>query len=82
MLFSLIGWLIIGGLAGWLASKVMKTGRPNGIFTDIILGIIGAFVGGFLLSLVGLSSHGAMGSLVTAFIGAVALIWIVRQIKS
>ena len=82
MLFSFIGWLIIGGLAGWLASKVMKTGRPNGILTDIILGIVGAVIGGFLLSLLGLSATGAMGSLVTAFIGAVALIWIVRQIKS
>ena len=82
MLFSFIGWLIIGGLAGGLASKGMKTGRPNGILTDIILGIIGAVIGGFLLSLLGLSATGAMGSLVTAFIGAVALIWIVRQIKS
>ena len=82
MLFSFIGWLIIGGLAGWLASKVMKSGRPNGILTDIVLGIVGAVIGGFLLSLLGLSATGAMGSLVTAFIGAVALTWIVRQIKS
>ncbi|MEL6687062.1 MAG: GlsB/YeaQ/YmgE family stress response membrane protein [Pseudomonadota bacterium] len=81
MLFSFIGWLIVGGIAGWLASKVMKTGRPNGILTDIILGVIGAVIGGFLLSLLGLSAHGLIGSLVTAFIGAVALIWIVRQVN-
>lgn len=81
MLFSFIGWLIIGGLAGWLAGKIMKTGRPNGILTDILLGVVGAVLGGFLLGLLGLSAHGAMGSFVTAFIGAVALIWIVRKLN-
>jgi len=43
-------WLIIGAIAGWLASKVMKTNRQQGLVMDIVVGILGAFVGGFLFN--------------------------------
>lgn len=80
---SLIGfivWLIIGGLAGFVAGNVMKAKRPYGVVGDVLLGIVGGIVGGVLLTLVGLGANGLIGSFVTAFIGAVALIWIVRKI--
>lgn len=80
-LTTLIIWLIIGGLAGWLAGSLMKVGRPYGLFGDIILGVLGGVAGGWLLGLFGLGASGFIGSLVTAFIGAVILIWIVRKIK-
>lgn len=78
---ALIVWLIIGGLAGWAAGSVMKAARPYGLIGDIILGVLGAIAGGWLLGLLGLGASGLIGSFVTAFIGAVVLIWIVRKIK-
>ena len=78
-----IGWLIIGALAGWLASIVMGTNAEQGLLMDIILGIVGALVGGFLLSLVGLGGDGGfIWSLGTAFIGAVVLLWLRRMLLS
>jgi uncharacterized membrane protein YeaQ/YmgE (transglycosylase-associated protein family) len=75
-----IWWLIIGGIAGWLAGVVMK-GGGFGVIVDIILGIVGAFVGGWVFGLLGLHFGGILGSLVTAFIGAVILLFLVRLIK-
>lgn len=78
---SFIIWLIIGGLAGFVAGNVMKAKRPYGALGDIVLGIVGGMVGGFLLTLVGLGANGLVGSFVTAFIGAVVLIWAARKIS-
>lgn len=79
---SIIGWIIVGGLAGWLASIVMGTNAEQGCLIDIILGIVGGLVGGFVLNLVGVGG-GVSGlnipSLVTAFIGAVILLFAKRQ---
>ncbi len=47
---NFIVWLIIGGIVGWLASIIMRTDAQQGIFLNIVVGIVGAFVGGFLLS--------------------------------
>jgi uncharacterized membrane protein YeaQ/YmgE (transglycosylase-associated protein family) len=80
MLGTIIVWIIIGGLAGWLASLVVR-GGGMGIGMDIVVGIIGALIGGFILSILGLGG-GFTGfnliSLVTAFIGAVILLLLVR----
>ncbi len=69
-------WLIIGALAGWLASKVMKTSRQQGLLMDIVVGILGALIGGFLFNQLG--STGTTGfdiwSLFVAFTGAVMLL--------
>ena len=75
-------WIIIVGLvAGWAAGKIMGTGG-YGPGIDIILGIAGAFVGGFLLHLLGLySSGGLIPEIIVATIGAVFLIWISRKLK-
>ncbi|MCF7645970.1 GlsB/YeaQ/YmgE family stress response membrane protein [Pseudochrobactrum asaccharolyticum] len=78
-----IGWIaaiIIGGLAGWIASNFMKS--DTGIFLNIILGIIGASIASFLFGLVGVSFGGWLGYLVAGFVGACILIWGGRLIKS
>jgi len=78
---SLIWFLIIGAIAGWLAGLVMK-GRGFGLLGDIIVGIIGAFLGGWLFGKLGLSFGGGLaGSLIVAFLGAVILLFLVRLIK-
>jgi uncharacterized membrane protein YeaQ/YmgE (transglycosylase-associated protein family) len=70
-------WIVFGALAGWIASIIMKTSDRQGIFADIILGIAGAVVGGFLANLVG--QPGVTGfnlySILVAIIGAVIVIW-------
>ena len=77
---NVVGFLIIGGLAGWLAGKIMK-GRGFGLLGNIGLGVVGGVLGGVLFGLFGLSGTGTMGSFITALVGAVVLIWIVGLIK-
>jgi uncharacterized membrane protein YeaQ/YmgE (transglycosylase-associated protein family) len=78
---SLIWFLIIGAIAGWLAGLLMK-GRGFGILGDIIVGIVGAVLGGWLFGVLGISAGGGLaGSLIVAFIGAVVLLFLVRLIK-
>jgi uncharacterized membrane protein YeaQ/YmgE (transglycosylase-associated protein family) len=78
---ELIVWLLIGLAAGYLAGSVMKGRRPYGLVGDLVLGLLGAVVGGFLLSLLGFSGSGLIATFITAFIGAVVLIFLVRQIR-
>jgi uncharacterized membrane protein YeaQ/YmgE (transglycosylase-associated protein family) len=81
MLINLLVWIIVGGIAGWLASLVVR-GGGMGIVGDIIVGVVGALVGGFVLSLLLPGTFGVDGfnlsSLVVAFIGAVILLLIVK----
>ena len=77
---GLIGFLIIGLIAGWLAGVIMK-GKGAGLIVNLVVGVIGAFLGGFLFQFVGLSAHGFIGSLITATVGAVVLLFIVGLIK-
>jgi uncharacterized membrane protein YeaQ/YmgE (transglycosylase-associated protein family) len=78
-----VGWvmaIIIGALAGWIAEKIMKT--DQGLLLNIVLGIVGAVVGNFLLMLIfGATMGGIIGQLIVAVIGACLLIWIVRAIR-
>ena len=76
-------WLIVGGILGWLASIVMKTNAQQGIILNIVVGIIGAFLGGLLLApLFGTGtinqSDFSFGSLFVSFLGAVILLAIVN----
>lgn len=75
-------WLIVVGLiAGWAAGKIMGTGGYGPVI-DILLGIGGAIVGGFLFQLVGLySSGGLISQIIVAIFGAVFLIWLSRKLK-
>lgn len=77
---GVILWLIIGGLAGWIAGNIMR-GGGFGIFGNIGVGIVGALIGGGLFRLLGLYSSGIIGSLVTATVGAVVLLWIVSKMR-
>ncbi len=74
-------FLIVGLIAGWLAGKIMK-GKGFGVVGDIVVGIIGAFIGGFLFRTLGISSGGGIiGSLIVAIIGAVILLYLLRLFK-
>ena len=84
MLTALIIMLIVGGIAGWLAGLVVE-GTGFGLVGDIVVGILGALITGFLLPEVGLSlaiGGGVLGSIIAAFIGAVILLVVVKLIKS
>lgn len=76
---GVIGWIIIGGIAGALAGVLVR-GGGFGILGDIIVGIIGALVGGFLLGLFVNASVGVIGSFFTALIGAIILIALFRAL--
>jgi uncharacterized membrane protein YeaQ/YmgE (transglycosylase-associated protein family) len=80
---TFLAWIIIGGILGWLASIVMGTNARQGIFLNIIVGIVGAFLGGLILApLFGTGtinqSDFSMGSLFVSFLGAVILLAIVN----
>ena len=77
---SLVWFLIIGIVAGWLAGKIMRGGR-FGLVGDLVIGVIGAVLGGFLFGLLGLSANGLIGSLVTATVGAVVLLFLIHLVK-
>ena len=78
---SVIFWLIVGLIAGFLASLVMR-GGGYGIVGDIIVGLIGAFIGGWLFSLLGVGSGGGLiGSIIVAFIGACILIFLLHAVS-
>ena len=76
---DLIIWLVIGGVIGWLASIVMKTNAQMGIIANVIVGIVGAFLGGWLAGVLGIAATGAM-TYVIAVLGAMLLIFILRAL--
>jgi uncharacterized membrane protein YeaQ/YmgE (transglycosylase-associated protein family) len=79
---GIIGWIVLGGLAGWIASMIAKTDESMGVLMNIVVGIIGAFIGGFLFSMFG--GEGVTGfnlySFLVALVGAVVLLFIVRAV--
>jgi uncharacterized membrane protein YeaQ/YmgE (transglycosylase-associated protein family) len=81
MLSSLVYWILIGLVAGWLASKVMRD-AGHGLLVDILIGMVGAIIGGWVFGLLGsFPFHGLVGSIVVAFVGAIILLWFVRMLK-
>lgn len=78
-------WLIVGGIVGWLASLVMRTDGQQGILLNVVVGIIGAFIGGWVISpLVGVGTINegiSIGSIVVSLIGAVILLAIVNLFR-
>lgn len=77
---SLLLWLLIGGIAGWLAGNIMK-GGGFGVVINIVVGIVGAVLGGFIFGLLGVTYGGIIGSLVVATFGAVVLLFLAGLIK-
>jgi uncharacterized membrane protein YeaQ/YmgE (transglycosylase-associated protein family) len=82
---SFILWLIVGGIVGWLASLIMKTDAQQGILLNVIVGIVGAFIGGWLISpLVGagtINEGFSIASLLVSLVGAVILLAIVNLFR-
>ena len=73
-------WLIVGGVIGWLASIVMRTDGQQGMFLNIVVGIVGSYIGGFLFDPM-FGSAGAIGPYLTAFLGAILLLAIVNLVR-
>ena len=82
-MINIILWIVLGALAGWIASLIMKTNQEQGCLLDIVVGIVGAFIGGFVFRLFGV--QGATGfniwSIIVAVIGAVILLAIVKAVR-
>lgn len=81
-MLNIIAWIVIGGLAGWIASKIMKTDASMGLFLNIVVGIIGAVLGGWLVNWLLNASPDifSIGGFVTAIIGSVILLGIVKLV--
>lgn len=80
-MLDLIVTLIVGGIIGWLASVVMKTNAQMGVISNVIVGIVGSALGGWLFALLGLAAYGAIGRLIMGVAGAALLIVILRGLK-
>lgn len=80
---SWLAYVIIGGIAGWLAGKIVK-GGGSGILMDVVIGVIGGFIGGFLLNLLGfdVASGRHWFTFFTALLGSVILLWLYRLVRS
>jgi uncharacterized membrane protein YeaQ/YmgE (transglycosylase-associated protein family) len=80
---GVIGWIIIGGLAGWVGSKIMKTDAQMGLVLNIVVGILGGLIGGFLLRgfRVNVAGGGLLFSFFTCLLGAVILLGIVKLVR-
>jgi uncharacterized membrane protein YeaQ/YmgE (transglycosylase-associated protein family) len=83
MLLDIVLWILLGALAGWIASKIMHTDGQMGATANVVVGIIGAFLGGFLVRVLTGSQVGGFNvtSLVVAIIGAVILLAIVKAVS-
>jgi uncharacterized membrane protein YeaQ/YmgE (transglycosylase-associated protein family) len=81
---NFIVWIIFGALAGWIASLIAGTNRQQGCLIDIIVGIIGAFLGGFIFQTLGVGPQVTgfnLPSLLVAVVGAVVLLFIVKAVQ-
>jgi uncharacterized membrane protein YeaQ/YmgE (transglycosylase-associated protein family) len=80
---GILSWIIVGGLAGWIASMIMGTNERQGCLTNIIVGIVGSFIGGFVMSFFG--GRGVtrldIPSILVAIIGSVILLWVVKALR-
>ena len=79
---GLISWILVGALAGWIASKIMDTDHRMGAIANIVVGIIGAFVGGIIVGFFG--GSGVTGfnlwSLLVALFGSIVFLWIAKKV--
>lgn len=85
-MINFIVWLILGGVIGWLASLVMKTDAQQGVVLNVVVGIVGAAIGGFVISpMVGVATINqnafSVGALLVSFLGAVILLAIVNLFR-
>jgi uncharacterized membrane protein YeaQ/YmgE (transglycosylase-associated protein family) len=80
---GIISWIILGLIVGALAKWIMPGKDPGGIIITIVIGIVGALIGGFLSSLVGLGTVTGLNlwSIIIALVGALVLLWLYRMVK-
>ncbi len=79
-MFGVIGFLLIGLAAGWLAGRIFK-GRGFGLAGNLLVGVIGSMLGGIVFRLLGISADNTIGSLVTASVGAIVFLWALCQFR-
>jgi uncharacterized membrane protein YeaQ/YmgE (transglycosylase-associated protein family) len=79
-MIGIILWIVFGALAGWIASMIMGTNASQGLLMDILLGIAGGLLGGFVMNALGFEGITGFNiySLAVAIVGAVLVVWIVR----
>lgn len=77
---GLIVFVVIGAIAGWLAGQIMK-GRGFGLPVNVLVGVVGAFIGGLLLGIIGFSATHLLGQIISATIGAVVLLYLLRLLR-
>lgn len=83
-MMNIIVWIIFGGIAGWVASKIMNTDAEQGLVGNVVVGIIGALIGGYIIRLFTGSDQldtFSIGGLLTAILGAVILLFLVKAIS-
>ncbi|GHA88236.1 transglycosylase [Lysobacter bugurensis] len=86
-MMDIIVWLIVGGIIGWLASKIMRTDAQQGLFLNIVVGIVGAFLGGWLGGMLGVGGGDinqgdfSLSGLLMSLVGAVVLLAIVNMFR-
>lgn len=76
----MLWFLIIGIVAGWLAGNIIK-GGGFGLIGDLVVGVVGSFIGRYLFGLFGLSAYGTIGAIIMATAGAIVLLWVIRLLK-
>lgn len=83
MLINIILWIVFGALAGWIASIIMKRDAQMGAIANIVIGVVGAFIGGFLMNLFGAASVNGFNiySLFVAILGAVVLLFVLGAVR-
>jgi uncharacterized membrane protein YeaQ/YmgE (transglycosylase-associated protein family) len=83
MFWTIVSWIVLGAIAGWVASLITGTGARVSGFMNVVVGIIGAFIGGLVLQLLGASTPSGfnLASLLTAILGAVILLSLVRAFR-
>ena len=77
---QLLWFLLVGLIAGFLAGKIMK-GSGFGVVGDLVVGVLGAFLGGWLFSALGITAGGLLGAILVALVGALILLWLVRLVR-
>ncbi len=76
---SILGAVIVGVLAGWIAEQV--TGRNHGLITNLVVGVVGAFLGALVAGLLNIGFAGFVGSLIVSSVGAILLLWLVSMAR-
>ncbi|MDF3821426.1 GlsB/YeaQ/YmgE family stress response membrane protein [Leptospira sp. 96542] len=80
MVFKFIYFLLIGLAAGWLTGRILR-GRGFGLVANLVIGVVGSFLGAILFSVLGFSAHGFIATLISAVVGSIVLILIAGMIK-